>query len=172
MTGRCRSAGGMGAMHIPHSQQAGSSLIEILVTILILSVGLLGLAALQTNALRFNQDAYQRMVASQQADNMLDRMNANAVGISSGLYNSVSGIGTNPSCTTVCTPQQMAQRDSFEWNTQNQQLLPSGQGTVTMQNNVYRVTVYWDARRTGATGLGCSGNPAVDLNCLRVDLRL
>ena len=155
-----------------HAQaQTGSSLIEILVTTLILSIGLLGLAALQANSLRFNQDAYFRSVATSQTDIMVDRMHANLAGVSNGLYDNISGIGSNPGCST-CTSAEVAQRDAFEWNSQNNTLLPSGQGTVTVAGDVHTITLRWDGRRTGATGLGCSGNPDVDLNCLQIDVRL
>lgn len=59
------------------SQQSGFSLIEVLVTIAILMIGLLGLAALQTNATVAEMEAYQRSQALVLAQDLADRIAAN-----------------------------------------------------------------------------------------------
>lgn len=152
--------------------ESGFSMMEILVTIVVLSIGLLGLAGLQVSGLRNNQSAYYRTVAMQQAYNVADRIRANAAGASAGDYDSISGTATDPGCiSTGCTPAQMAQYDQYRWNTDNAALLPSGTGTVTRNNNLYTVTVMWDDQRSGATGTGCSGNPAVDLTCFTMSFQ-
>jgi type IV pilus assembly protein PilV len=94
------------------------------------------------------------------------------LGLTGANYTNISGVGTNPSCTTACTGAEIAARDAFEWNTENAAFLPNGQGTVTGAGGVYVITVYWDANRTGATGTACSGDPQVDLNCLRVSTEM
>jgi len=150
---------------------AGFGLIEVLITLVVLSLGLLGLAGLQATSMRFNHDSQLRSMAVLQAYAMADRMRANPVALAAGQYNSVSGVPTDPNCTT-CTPAQMATRDAFEWNTSNAALLPAGQGTVTVNGNLHAVTVHWDNNRSGVTGLGCSGNPTVDLTCFRLSVQL
>ena len=75
--------------------QAGFSLIEILVAIVVISLGLLGLAGLQAASLRNNQVAYFRSIASQQAYDMMDRMRVNLAGVRAGNYNDLQGaLGT------------------------------------------------------------------------------
>lgn len=141
-------------------------MVEILVTIVILAIGLLGLAGLQATGLQNNQSAYSRTVAMQQAYDMADRVRANPVAAAAGHYDSLSGTPSNPACiSTNCTPAQMAQTDLYQWNSDNATLLPAGAGTVSRSGNLYTVTVMWDDDRTGATGTDCSGDTSVDLTC-------
>lgn len=151
--------------------QNGFSLLEVLISVVLFAIGLLGLAALQLNLIKHNHSAYLRAIAISQTNNIVDRMRANYAGVQSGHYSSLSGTPSNPNC-TVCTASQIAQRDHHEWNTNNAQLLPSGQGTIVRSGNQHVVTLYWDNDRTGAAGLNCSGNSEVDLTCFIVTVRL
>ncbi len=148
-------------------KQQGFSLLEILISVVVLSLGLLGIAALQTKSVGFNHSGELRSIAALQAYNMLDRIRANKSGRAEGLYSNITGLGTNPGC-TACSSSQIAQLDQFQWNTMNATLLPQGQGTVVQNNNTYTVTIFWDNYRTGATGLNCSNDSSVDLTCLQV----
>ncbi|HLE93281.1 MAG TPA: type IV pilus modification protein PilV, partial [Sulfuricaulis sp.] len=58
-------------------QHRGFSLIEVLVALLVLSIGLLGLAALQTTSLQYNTGSYFRTQATFLAYDIIDRMRAN-----------------------------------------------------------------------------------------------
>ena len=149
----------------------GFSLIEVLVTLVVLSIGLLGLATLQLNATRYNYQSHLSSIAISQVQNMADRMRANITGLDAGAYNNISGTPSDPGC-NPCSPTQTAQLDAFQWNTANAALLPNGQGTVTANGNIYTITVMWDNDRTGATGTGCSGDTAVDLTCMALTIRL
>lgn len=153
------------------NKQKGFSLLEVLISAVVLAVGMLGIASLQLNAIRYNNSAQLRSIAIAQAGNMIDRMMANGEGINAGSYNNISGTPSLPVCST-CTPGQIAQRDVYLWNTGNSQLLPSGQGTIVRSGNQFTVTIRWDNERNGATGLGCSGNAAVDMTCLIVEVQL
>ena len=151
--------------------QQGFSLLEVLVSILILSIGLTGVALLQAKSIRYNHLAYLRSISVSQAENMIERMKSNETALNSGLYDNVQGIPVNPACTT-CTEAEMAQKDIYYWNTMNSILLPSGQGSVLRNGAQHRVTVYWDAQKTGATGTNCSNDPSVDLTCMTVEVQL
>lgn len=158
--------------HSCRAKQQGFGLTECLISMLILGLGLLGLASLQVAALRYNQESQFRLMAINQINSMADRMRANSVGVNNGGYNNITSTITNPNCTT-CTPAQSAQLDGFLWNQEIARLLPAGQGQVTsLGGSVFDITVRWDARKTGATGTSCSGNPAVDLTCLRVRVEI
>lgn len=111
--------------------QSGFTLLEIMVAIVVLSLGLLGLAGLQAASLRNNQNAYYRGIATQQAYDMADRIRANLAGVRAGNYKLVSGIPADPGCfTTGCPALDMAVTDLFQWNTANAALLPEGAGRV------------------------------------------
>lgn len=154
------------------NQQTGFSLIEVLVTVLVLSVGLLGLAALQANALRFNHEGYLRSIATTHAYSMADRMRANPAGLDDGFYDSITANSAGSSCSSGCSTSDVAQSDANDWYTDMSEQLPNGQGTITRNGDTFTITVYYDAERTGATGMNCSTNKQVDLSCVRVDLQI
>lgn len=155
--------------YVTRKMQSGISMVEVLVAIVVLSFGLLGLAGLQVDGLRSNHDAYMRSQATLLAYDMLDRMRANLQGVENGFYDDLfATTPTDPGCiSTGCTIQEITQHDAFEWNTTLSEMLPAGQGKVTGSGtgSIFSITVMWDERRTGATGVACSGNPQVDLAC-------
>ena len=62
---------------ISKNKQSGTTLIEILVSVVVMSVGLLGLAGLQMNAMRFQKASSQRSEATQAAYDLGERMRSN-----------------------------------------------------------------------------------------------
>ena len=152
---------------------SGFTMVEVLVAIVVLSIGLLGLAGLQATGLKNNNSSYQRSQANILANEMFDRIRANRAGMIAGAYDNPYGSGapTDPGCsTTGCTAETMAQFDVYAWETQLAATLPSGTGNITGSgpNSIYTITVMWDDERTGATGTDCGGNPEVDLTCFVV----
>lgn len=149
----------------------GFTMLEVLIAIVVLSIGLLGLAGLQATGLRNNQGAALRSIAIQQAYDMADRMRGNPGSVANGLYYNTAG-AADANCNTVtgCSPASMAANDVFEWNRANANLLPGGQGTITAgpAAGLSTVTVMWDERRTGATGTDCDLNDLNDLICFRI----
>lgn len=133
------------------ASQRGFTMIEVLIAILVLSIGLLGLAGLQATGLRNNHQAYQRSIATQQVYDMADRMRANPAGVAAGAYDAINGIPANPGCTgSACTPADIAAYDAAEWNSANAALLPSGAGTVAVAGpDVFTIIVTWDELKTG-----------------------
>ncbi len=132
-------------------KSAGFTLLEVLIALFVLSVGLLGLASLQAQALRYNHNAYLRSVATQQAYDIADRIRANAVGLQNGSYDSITSDPGDPGCiTSGCTPAQVAAFDAFEWYTALSTLLPSGTGTVAGNgpDSLFTVTVTWNELET------------------------
>ncbi len=155
-----------------YSNQSGFSLIEVLVTVVILAIGLLGLAALQAKSLRLNHDSQLRSLAVNQAYAITDRMRANVEGVDGGLYDVINSTGSASGCTSGCTFTQVAQQDIFDWNTNNAAMLPSGRGTVSRAGDVFTVRIHYDQNRTGATGLNCTGDTETDLTCISIDVQM
>jgi len=161
-----------------HAEMKGFSLIEVMIALVILSVGLLGLAGLQAAALRSTHMSYMRTQAGIVAMEMAERMRANKTGVDTFQYDAISSppSGTDPDClTNNCLAAAVATHDAYTWTTAlaNSADLLSAQGSVTslapgVAGAQYRITVMWDSRRNGATGTGCdSANPS-DLICHRI----
>lgn len=109
--------------------QRGVSLIEVLVAVLIFTIGLIGLGGLMITATRANTTAYVRTQVTFLASNMADRMRANPVGLWNASYDSSSYpiSGKAPACdaTTGCTPSDVALRDQILWSQQLTAALPA-----------------------------------------------
>ena len=154
--------------------ESGFTMIEVLVTLIILSIGLLGLAGLQARSMTNNHNAYLKSQATILASDMADRLRSNIVGVRAGNYNNAAGTpGNQAACLAAgCNAATMATHDTHEWNTTLSQQLPAGQGTVTGNGTTFVITVRWDEARNGANGTGC--NPAVDtdLKCVIMNITL
>jgi len=156
-----------------HKPESGFTLIEVLVTMVILSIGLLGLAGLQANSMKSNHNAYLQSQATIMANDMADRMRANLEGVVANEYNNINGIPANPGCISAdCSAAQLADYDAYEWNTMLADQLPSGAGTVVGNSRTFVITVRWDELRNGATGLGCNSAVATNLKCLAISVTL
>jgi type IV pilus assembly protein PilV len=134
------------------NSQLGFSLFEVLVTLVVLAIGLLGLAALQATGLKQNHSAYHRSQATQFAYDITDRMRSNKSAINNYLSSFMlpTVAVSQASClTTGCTSAQMAQHDLFEWNSNLTSYLPNGTGTITVNGSTYTITVSWDDNRDG-----------------------
>lgn len=149
------------------SRQRGFTLVEVLVTAVLMAVGLLGMASLQLTALRSNHEAYSRSQATQLAYDIADRMRANGAAVAAYLSTAttpeaaVCTTGDDPctACTTTansCTAAQLAVNDLYQWNLALTSTLASGFGRITRTgtgavNNpfIYTVTVRWDADHDG-----------------------
>lgn len=123
-------------------KQTGFTLLEVLITVVILAIGLLGLAGLQATALAYNSTAYQRSQATNLAYDIIDRARANAAAARAGAYNVNFGFSNQGTGT-------LAQRDLSEWRQSLINNLPAGTGSVQWDNanNIFRVIVQWDDSR-------------------------
>jgi len=132
---------------------SGFSLVEVLVALLVLSIGLLGLASLQTFGLKYNQQSYQRTQAVYQAYDIVDRIRANPTGKTNTCYDSVAAGATavTGTCTVTfkncesnsCTPNELANYDINKWNTTNQTLLSLGKGSISTSSTRRTITITW-----------------------------
>ena len=160
---------------IKHSEnkQQGFTLLEVLIALLVLSIGLLGLAALQTIGLRSNEMASMRTTSTMLTYDISDRMRANPQGTTNGEY--VKPLSSPiPDCTsdslTDCTTAELATFDLSQWQIALTQL-PGGQGNISQASAtplVYTITVRWDENRTGASDLDCPPQDSNDLRCFRL----
>lgn len=116
---------------IANKDETGFSLIEVLVAIVILSLGILGLAGLQAVSLKNTSASGQRTIAINLAADIADRMRANPAGLADGNYiidftsDDIAEL-EHTNCTTSagCSSQELAQNDIFQWNAALLTMLP------------------------------------------------
>ena len=117
----------------------GFSLLEVLIALVIISIGLLGIASLQINSLKNNQMALSHGQASYLAYEIIDLMRANQGLATSGSYEIAIGSGI-PNGITV--PEQ----DLRNWKLQLANSLPNGDGSIDVDPATNRafVVIQWD----------------------------
>jgi len=148
----------------------GVSMIEVLVAIVIFSLGLIGLALMQLKGATFTKDSGARSVAVLQARSLADRMQANPTGVAAGDY--VWAGGTPPTYTdcssSACTSAQVANNDLNAWLTQMQASLPASASTSTVMGQVlsngdgtYTIKVQWNGLGILDSGSGSESDSFV-----------
>ncbi len=95
------------------NSNTGFTMVEFLVSVVVLSIGLIGLAGMQLTSLRDNSRAYMRSQASILASDLADRVRANPT-----TNYTVVTAAQKSSCLTApgCSASEMAQHDLYEWN--------------------------------------------------------
>lgn len=146
------------------SQQSGFSLFEVLVTVIVISFGAIGAAALQIRAQQFSHNAYLNTQATLLAHDMSERMRANPAGILSRKYH-LPEAKAHKGCFNVsgCDADEMAENDMYEWAGDHRnsriQLLSEGSAVVCIDStpddgsdknascdgngNVYAIKIWW-----------------------------
>ena len=124
----------------------GFTLVEVLIALIILSVGMLGIAGLYVHSMQAGRTSLFRHHAVTLAGDVADRIRANPRATIA-----YSQAGANNNCVNGgvdCTPVQMAGNDVFLWDQQAADTLPNGTVTVDFDNTVipwtYQITVAWD----------------------------
>ncbi len=142
------------------ARERGFTLVEAMVALVVLAVGMLGIAGLYVSTLRSGGSAISRLQAVNFAADMADRIRANR--LANVAY---AGAAANNNCygagAAVCTPQQLAANDLLVWQAQVTRVLPGGAATVTGVALVpgtanlftYVITVSWT--ETDGTNPSC-----------------
>lgn len=108
------------------ARHRGFTLVEVLVALVVMTVGMLGVAVLYVEGLRLNRTSIYRTLAVSLTADMADRIRANSV--VPGSY-AGAGPGTDNGCVNgipLCTPEQQADDDWFWWFGDAQTHLPAG----------------------------------------------
>lgn len=143
-------------------QQLGFSMIEIMVTMVIIALALLGSAGLQAYSMKTNMGGQYRNQAAFFVSDIIERMEANkvyaastVVGYSTALTTTVNCEATAASAVVACSPATLAAYDVKRWKDAISAVLPQGTGTVTQSvtgnPSTYTVTVNWVDRKTNAS---------------------
>jgi type IV pilus assembly protein PilV len=124
-------------------------MVEAMVALVVLAVGMLGIAGLYVTTLRSGGGAIYRMQAVNLASDMADRIRANRLAnigyMGPAANNNCYGLGA-----VDCAPNQMAANDLLVWQNQVAAILPSGSGTLNVAAGAaatdpytYTITITW-----------------------------
>jgi len=161
--------------------QSGATLIEVLITLLVVAIGLLGTAGIQLASTRFQQTSVLRSEALHQANFLIEKIRSNNTNLTlansilpatiaapetaylaANDYATAAALPADPGCGLAgqapCTAAQSAQRDLREWRQSIQQALPGGRGSIfpvvdagLAEPNARRVVVMWREKADLAT---------------------
>lgn len=127
-------------------KQRGFSLVEVLIALIIMSVGMLGIAGLYVQSMQAGRTSMFRHQAVTLAGDVADRIRANpTAGIA------YEGAGVDFNCVAAgidCNEVEMASTDILQWAQQADESLPNGTVIITFDNTVdppgYTIAVGWD----------------------------
>jgi type IV pilus assembly protein PilV len=148
----------------------GFSLIEVLVTLVIISLATLGMAKLQAVSMQTNTNALFESQAATLARDIIERIRANPAGDYTTAFNQAVPVAVIPSCNGAganCDAAAMAQHDLMEWKCTLGVTafsvacaplvvggqLPNGNGSITIAANTYTVSIRWFDIASNATRL-------------------
>ncbi len=168
----------------PSRAQQGSTLIEVLVTMLVVAIGLLGAAGLQLASTRYQQTAQMRSQGVVQAEFIAEKIRANSnAGIAylrpdAYANATLAALPADPGCGLTaqpdCTAAQAAIRDLRDWRLSLQQVLPGGRGSIFPLANAgvtdpitRQIVVMWQEKQQNEAGTALVPNPlaAIDPTC-------
>lgn len=181
----------------PYGSQVGVTLVEILITLVIVSVGVFGIAKLQIEGLRNTQQAYYITEALMATQGMAERIRGNLPAAQAGSYNKImakTGCGSDKRLSCDRAAKTVFEQDSEAWEKSLSELGGSTNGDdagkngnvvcVRISDEVIQskefmpgsycdVTAWWEGRQAHQNGAtadsGSSAAPKVDTTCGRSD---
>lgn len=156
------------------AKQRAFTLLEVLVALVVLSIGLLGISKLVLVSSRGNDSAYMRSQATALAYTILDSMRANRQAAMNGDYNvSIGTYSSSQNClTATCDASQAAVADLASWKNTLATQLPSGDGSIAtgtengadgLPRTTATITVQWNDWVAQQSFGGASGNATVSI---------
>ena len=130
---------------VPRRKARGFSLVEVLIALVVMSVGMLGIAGLYVHSMQAGRTSMFRHHAVTLAGDVADRIRANP---RAGAVYALAGANNNCIAAGIdCSAAEMAANDIFLWDLQAAQTLPNGDVAVVFDNAVipptYQITVSW-----------------------------
>lgn len=146
------------------TQQAGLSLLEVMITVVILSLGLLGLAGLQITGLQNTRNAYYSSIANQHIQSMAELIRSDVTNMRTGRYDNL-GSCKEEGCTNTCDKDEKKCPSHQAWLSQVATALPGGAGRVretSNGSNAFYIAVLWSDPQLTSTSwqADTAANPA------------
>lgn len=174
----------------PHATARGFTLLEVMISLVVLAIGVLGVIGLQTSTYQQLQTSHNFSKAAMLASDMADRMLANQGNVPANAYlHDAPTAAPDTDCTSAaCTAPQLAAYDVWYWQTEvlgrdpddDSRIpgsLPNASGAVTTNaDGEYIIVVRWDDDLSGSTGTDCEAldpsadQDADDLECYVLNL--
>ena len=132
------------------NSEQGFTLLEVMLSVLILGVGLLGVITLQARSLQYNQQAYLYSQASFLANDIAERMRANSNAVDAyqiDFDEDVEGVTTTKCLTMDCDANDFALWDLKIWKESIEAALPSGDGSITKIGDQFVISTQFDDSR-------------------------
>jgi type IV pilus assembly protein PilV len=133
-----------------HKPQQGASLIEVLISILIVCLGLLGMASMVAASVQYVKLAQFQTIGTQLAEAYAENLRANISGFNANSYNQIIAYNGDssslnvPTCanTSLCTPSEIADIDEAVWLNDLRRRLPAGGAYVLRDNNALAADIW------------------------------
>ena len=127
-----------------HTRQRGMSLLEVLIAVLIMAIGILGIASLQAMALKNNQGSMERTQAVIQTYSIMDAMRANRGAALQGLYR------LPQTCDAPASAETRVEEEQRFWLQELEAFHPDACGVITsLGGGRYEIQVRWPDRGNG-----------------------
>lgn len=138
-------------------KQSGFTLLEALISVVVISIGLLGILGLQAVGIASTQTSVTRSSAAMEIENMIARMRANPAAVADGDFanvdNPAAGKAPGKNCNAdACTPAEMAAYDAYQWDVYLGTVLPAGRGQIECEDSPcnptspHTITVTWNEK--------------------------
>ncbi len=130
-------------------RQRGVAFFEVLISVVIISIGFLATTKMQVMGMKYNQSAFFKSQASTMAADIADRMRTNISGVNSGAYDSINteNLPSDPGCmNSGCSPSDLATLDIHQWGGNLSRILPDGAGYVTKTGDLFEIRVSWNEK--------------------------
>jgi len=132
-------------------KQAGVSLMEVLISLFVLAIGVLGVLALQVQSTRFNTQSYSLSQAVILANSMAEKIRANKVIADDYVLGDIdASTAPNTSCdASSCANADIIESDIENWSYELQKSLPNGRGAITGAAPEITITIQFDSSTEG-----------------------
>lgn len=153
---------GHSPLPVVSTSQHGFSMLEVLITLVIIATALLGTAGLQMYAMRMGQSGQFRTQAVFLASDISERMEANKAAAVAGNYalalTSVSSVAATDCAATLCNSTQLASWDLSQWGASISNLLPQATWQITQTTagnpSTYSIVISWTDRSSDKASHG------------------
>jgi type IV pilus modification protein PilV len=135
------------------AKQTGSSLVEVMVALFVLAIGLLGILALQSKSMQYNQSAHIYSQAIYLANDIAERIRSNPTVASEYLIAADAEVPEGVDCTTSgCSPSDLAKWDKIKLHDNVTAALPAGAVVITQPDpaaaRLFRIEISFDDSRS------------------------